>query len=148
MAYVAQESITSVPSHRGPTPNKSPCMSKKKAGIGADCKPVWSPYRKQNEDRVAVSMYILLEYFAVLTLVAMAATGAFGVISIILVIREGLGWLAVASRQLFLQEGDVSFGRRQSGSKAEVFGQVTRHDAPRCQRPSVESITIIARPAA
>ncbi len=93
-------------------------------------------------------MYILLEYFAVLTLVAMAATGTFGVISIILVIREGLGWLAVASRQLFLQEGDVSFGRRQSRSKAEVFGQVARHAAPRCQRPSVESITRIARPAA
>ncbi len=91
-------------------------------------------------------MYILFEYFALLTLVALAATVTFGAISIILIIREGLEWLlAVASRRLFLREGGVFFGRRQSQSKAEVFGQVARHAAPRWHRPSVESITRIAR---
>lgn len=54
-------------------------------------------------------MYILLEYFALLALVAMAATAAFAVISIILVTREGLDWLAVASRRMFLQERGVFF---------------------------------------
>ncbi len=92
-------------------------------------------------------MYILFEYFALFALVAITATVAFGVISIILVVREGVKWLAVASPRLFLREGGVFFGRRQSPSKAEVFGQVARHAAPRWHRSSVQPISRIARPA-
>ncbi len=52
-------------------------------------------------------MYILLEFFALLALVAMAATVAFGVASIVLIIREGTKWLAVTSWRLFLQGGPI-----------------------------------------
>ncbi len=65
-------------------------------------------------------MYVLLEYFALLTLVAMAAAVAFGVATIILSIHEGVKWLAVASRRLFLQEGDVFFSRRRLWPKPEA----------------------------
>ncbi len=65
-------------------------------------------------------MYFILEYSALLTLVAMTATVAFGVASIILVIREGLEWLAVTSRRLLLQEGGLFFSRRRSWPKPEA----------------------------
>lgn len=78
-------------------------------------------------------MYLLLEYFALLALAVVAGTVAFGVMSLILVIREGLGWLAGASRRLFLREGGLFFSRRQT---------------PRWHRASVEPMTRIARPAA
>ncbi len=65
-------------------------------------------------------MYIILEYCALLTVVAMAATVAFGVASIVLIIREGAKWLAVTSRRLLLQEGGLFFSRRRSWPKPEA----------------------------
>ncbi len=71
-------------------------------------------------------MYIILEYFALLTLVAMAATVAFGVVSIVLIAREGAKWLAITSRRLFLQEGGLFFSRRRSWPKLEATFSLVR----------------------
>ncbi len=93
-------------------------------------------------------MYIIFEYFALLALVAITATVAFGVASVILVIDEAAKWSAAAFRRLFVREGSISFSPWQSEFKAEVFGQAARHAAPRWHKSSVEPMSVIARPAA
>ncbi len=65
-------------------------------------------------------MYSILECCALFTLDALAATVAFGVVSIVLIIREGAKWLAITSRRLLLQEGGLFFSRRRSRPKPQA----------------------------
>jgi hypothetical protein len=83
-------------------------------------------------------MYIILEYLALLALVAMAAAVTFGVASLILVIREGAKWLAVSSRRLFRQESGLFFSRRRSRPKPEAAFSLVR-PTPRKQFLTLDS---------
>jgi hypothetical protein len=83
-------------------------------------------------------MYFILEYLALTAAVAIPATVAFGVASLILVTREGAKWLVVSSRRFLRRVGGPFLGFPRSSPKPEAaFAFVP--PIPRKQRSTFDS---------